>query len=188
MLKQFFQRTLNPLTKWALFVMTFIMALTISEMYFNILSILWRDDPTYISYMILVIMGYYSLRLGKEILRYNRNIHKLKRLDSGETIPDLALAIPIEPEHNKLIHRVWFVASRLPTLGILGTAIGLTFTLQVMANINLDGDISKLLLDLSAGLGVALYTTIAGLVGSLMLEIQTHFLEEEIDRYAEIYG
>ncbi len=77
----------------------------------------------------------------------------------------------------------WFSADIMIKLGLLGTIIGFIFMLGSVANIT-DFDITsmqKILKHMSTGMGTALYTTMAGLVCSMLATVQYHMLDTSID-------
>jgi len=77
----------------------------------------------------------------------------------------------------------WFSADIMIKLGLLGTIIGFIFMLGSVSNIT-DFDITsmqKILKHMSTGMGIALYTTMAGLVASMLAAIQYHMLDSSID-------
>ena len=77
----------------------------------------------------------------------------------------------------------FFVADLLLKLGIVGTVIGFIIMLSSLSTID-EMNLSKmnnLLLSMSSGMKVALYTTLSGLIGSILLTIQNNFLENKIN-------
>ena len=69
-------------------------------------------------------------------------------------------------------------------LGLLGTIIGFIFMLGSVANIT-DFDVTtmqKILKHMSIGMGTALYTTLAGLVCSMLATAQYHLLDSSVDK------
>ena len=77
----------------------------------------------------------------------------------------------------------FFVSDLLLKLGIIGTVIGFIIMLSSLSAID-EMNLSKmnnLLLSMSAGMKVALYTTLTGLIGSILLSIQYNFLESKIN-------
>ena len=74
----------------------------------------------------------------------------------------------------------WFFADAMMTLGMLGTVLGFI--------IMLEGDITVAkvaLVSMSRGMGVALYTTAAGVVCGLLLKIQLFNLSVCIEAFEE---
>ena len=77
----------------------------------------------------------------------------------------------------------FFVSDLLLKLGIIGTVIGFIIMLSSLSAID-EMNLSKmnnLLLSMSMGMKVALYTTLTGLIGSILLSIQYNFLESKIN-------
>ena len=77
----------------------------------------------------------------------------------------------------------FFVSDLLLKLGIIGTVIGFIIMLSSLSAVD-EMNLSKmnnLLLSMSTGMKVALYTTLTGLIGSILLSIQYNFLESKIN-------
>lgn len=77
----------------------------------------------------------------------------------------------------------WFVADMMLKLGLLGTIIGFIFMLGSVSTIA-DFDVStmqKILQHMSSGMGTALYTTLTGLVCSVLASLQYHMLDKHCD-------
>ncbi len=72
-----------------------------------------------------------------------------------------------------------FVADTLLKLGLLGTIVGFILMLLPVGELNeIDASLMRQLLTaMSSGMAVALYTTLAGLVTSTLLEFQYHVLD-----------
>lgn len=73
----------------------------------------------------------------------------------------------------------FFIAETMLRLGLLGTVIGFIFMLAPLANVQaIDvGQMREVLASMSGGMAVALYTTLCGLVGGILLKLQYYFLE-----------
>jgi hypothetical protein len=73
----------------------------------------------------------------------------------------------------------WFVADLLLSLGLLGTVIGFVLMLSPMSHLDAadQGAIRAALAAMSGGMAVALYTTLAGLIGGMLLKIQGFLLD-----------
>lgn len=82
----------------------------------------------------------------------------------------------------------WLVADIMIKLGLLGTVIGFIFMLGSVTSIdNADiATIQNMLLDMSAGMRVALFTTLTGLLGGMLLGLQYHFLDRAAVRLMAI--
>ena len=82
----------------------------------------------------------------------------------------------------------WFVSDMMLKLGLLGTIIGFIFMLGSVANIA-DFDVSnmqKILQHMSNGMGTALYTTLAGLICSILSAAQYHMIDRHVEELIEI--
>lgn len=81
----------------------------------------------------------------------------------------------------------WFVSDMMIKLGLLGTIIGFILMLGSVADVA-DFDVTtmqKILRHMSSGMGTALYTTMAGLVCSMLAAAQYQMLERHIDTMVE---
>ena len=77
----------------------------------------------------------------------------------------------------------WFATDAMIKLGLLGTIIGFILMLSSVVNVT-EFDVTtmqKILANMSSGMGTALYTTMAGLVCSLLGAAQYHMLDRHID-------
>lgn len=82
----------------------------------------------------------------------------------------------------------WFVADLMLKLGLLGTVIGFIFMLSAVTGIN-QVDIrtlQQLMTNMSSGMQVALYTTLAGLTAGMLLGLQYQFLDRASDQLLAI--
>ena len=73
----------------------------------------------------------------------------------------------------------WFVADLLLSLGLLGTVIGFILMLGPISDLDTSDQsaIRMALAAMSGGMAVALYTTLTGLIGGLLLKIQGFLLD-----------
>ena len=72
-----------------------------------------------------------------------------------------------------------FVSDALLKLGLLGTVVGFILMLMPIGEVTEfdPGLMQRLLTEMSGGMAVALYTTLAGLVTSTLLKLQYHILD-----------
>lgn len=77
----------------------------------------------------------------------------------------------------------WFFTSLLVKLGLLGTVIGFVLMLQPLATLESFevADIQVVLTNMTSGMGVALNTTLLGLIGSMLLSFQYLMLDRGAD-------
>ncbi len=82
----------------------------------------------------------------------------------------------------------WYSADLMLKLGLLGTIIGFILMLGSVANIT-DFDVTtmqSILRNMGNGMGTALYTTLAGLIFSILTTSQYHMLDRTVDELIEI--
>lgn len=82
-------------------------------------------------------------------------------------------------------HQVgWFINGLLIKLGLLGTVVGFVMMLSSIDGLaDLDiKDIKNLMQQMTTGMGVAMYTTLVGLIGSVFLGMQFLYLDRQADR------
>ena len=105
------------------------------------------------------------------------------------------LLIPDAPnEHSNLTEALserlkgahelgWFVVDILLKLGLIGTIIGFVLMLGSVSNTSTFDvtTMQKILREMSSGMGTALFTTLAGLVGSMLLGLQYLLLDKGAD-------
>lgn len=77
----------------------------------------------------------------------------------------------------------WFAADVMLKLGLLGTIIGFIFMLGSVSEVSdFDvGTMQEILRQMGTGMGTALYTTLAGLVCSVLASMQYHMLDRHCD-------
>ena len=85
----------------------------------------------------------------------------------------------------------WYVSDIVIRLGLLGTIIGFILMLGSVLNVSeqpgVEG-VREILLDMSSGMATALYTTLAGLIASMMLSTQYYLVDRSADRILELTG
>ena len=98
---------------------------------------------------------------------------------------DNAIAAEVLAERAKGNHQIgWFVSGVLVKLGLLGTVVGFIMMLGSVSGLeNLDtSDIKALMQQMTEGMGVAMNTTLVGLVCSVLLGAQYLLLDRAADR------
>jgi len=117
------------------------------------------------------------------VSRYFRDLHIKAHLGRGRTIDQGLLLDSFEAElkHGHLFG--WFIADLLLSLGLLGTVIGFIAMLAPISGLDA-GDQSAIkaaLAAMSGGMAVALYTTLTGLIGGMLLKVQGFLLDGAVD-------
>ena len=155
----------NILLKWWFLFCTQI-ALGTVAFHFNFFHHLYREDTTRIGFFILGILILTSLWLGKKVYSLKNNWggadDAIDKLSSG-----------------------WFIAESCLVLGLIGTVtgfilmLGTAFTELDVTNIT---SVQNALIKMSLGMSTALYTTLVGLISSLVIKIQLVAIEKQIAR------
>jgi hypothetical protein len=117
------------------------------------------------------------------VSRYIRDLHTKANLSKSHPIDQGLLLDTFEAElkHGHLFG--WFIADLLLSLGLLGTVIGFIVMLGPISGLDA-GDQSAIkgaLAAMSGGMAVALYTTLTGLIGGMLLKIQGFLLDGAVD-------
>tara|TARA_B100001113_G_scaffold17150_1_gene12829 strand:+ start:41 stop:712 length:672 start_codon:yes stop_codon:yes gene_type:complete len=200
----------NIFIYWIYFVSLILIFLYVIES-FGLISRIFRDDISHISSLIAIIFlfyiiigGYhlhklrdalYFLDSNKEnatdnifITIYNDFKASYIKDNESQTSPLYLSKIQSVQDNFKtrmyeFVDNSFFIADLLLKLGIIGTVIGFIIMLSSLSTID-EMNLSKmnnLLLSMSGGMKVALYTTLSGLIGSILITIQSNFLENKIN-------
>lgn len=166
-------------------------------------------DRTWLSVVIMVLFVIVAGLLGKASWRLSRLRRALPSLDGrrpvdamadGDEVREIAEHFSLlrrergnglgEALHARLVERVhrghhlgWFAADMLIRIGLIGTVIGFIMMLGTAYQLRQDdiAGLKVLLGTMGEGMQVALYTTLSGISGSLLLSIYCKIL----DRYAD---
>lgn len=143
---------------WTLFVLVCVSAIFMHSAY-DIGGQIMEKDPTRISLLIIAILAICTFYIG--YLNYRIQFKK-------------------DPIIKHSFNPLWFASEAVLGLGMVGTLIGfmmvLSTSFQTVDTASTE-EMKHLLGDLSTGIGVALVTTLAGLIGSLYLKLQLVLLE-----------
>ena len=83
-------------------------------------------------------------------------------------------------KHNKFTDMCWFMSDAMMTLGLIGTVAGMIFLFgMIFGNIDpsVPEDLKNALGHMATGLSTAMYTTIVGMVCSLLTRVQLMNIE-----------
>ncbi len=147
------------LQRWYLFVMVYLCG--VYALYTNGIFVdIYENDVTKLTF---VIYGLFILSTG--ILGWVS--HKCK-LGSKKF------------KHNKFTDMCWFMSDAMMTLGLIGTVAGMIFLFgMIFGNIDpsVPEDLKNALGHMATGLSTAMYTTIVGMVCSLLTRVQLMNIE-----------
>ena len=141
-------------------------ALSAVAYHFGFFHHLYREDTTRIGFVILGILLITTLWLGKKVYSL-----KSKWFGPDEAINQFSAG--------------WFIAESCLVLGLIGTVtgfilmLGTAFTELDVTNIT---SVQNALVKMSLGMSTALYTTLVGLISSLIIKIQLVTIERQIER------
>ena len=150
----------STFVKWFLLIGVTMTALFLAEQK-NALSLIITNDASYISILIMSLFAGMSILLGT--IAYQADV------DDKE-------------KKSKLLKRtdiVHFAADHMFTLGLLGTIIGLC--MATSGSMVSNAAVSEIVAGLKVGLNTSFYTTIAGLIFSLLLQLQLLVLKDGLE-------
>ena len=192
----------NVFIYWLYFVSLILISIYILES-FGFISGLFREDISYISSLIVSIFIFYLFRGGYYLYMLRNAIDNLVRNDldlKNNIFVDILDEYKVLSSNNpnkktfqeelklrlyEIVDNGFFVADILLKLGIVGTVIGFIImlsSLSIIDEMNL-AKMNNLLLSMSSGMKVALYTTLSGLICSILLTIQNNFFENKINLF-----
>jgi hypothetical protein len=192
----------NIFIYWVYFI-SLIFLVTYALESIGFISSIFQEDISYLSSLITLILifylfqcGYYLYKLRDAVFFIETKSHYddsnpfIIILSEFEIANDILKDKPTTSLHEEFklklyefVDNGFFVSDLLLKLGIIGTVIGFIIMLSSLSAID-EMNLSKmnnLLLSMSAGMKVALYTTLTGLIGSILLSIQYNFFESKIN-------
>ena len=141
----------TKLLKWWLIFCLTILGFGASY-HFNVHSLLYHADVTKLSFLIIIIFMFTSIWIGR----------KTFDLETTSVVDDT-------------IDVGWFVAESCLALGMVGTVTGFLYMLgTAFENIDITNatTLQDALASMARGMSTALYTTLTGLIASLIIKIQ----------------
>ena len=135
---------------WLIFCLTLLGFGTLY--YFNMHSQLYHADVTKLSFLIIIIFMFTSVWIGR----------KTYDLETTSVIDDK-------------IDVGWFIAESCLALGMIGTVTGFLYMLgTAFENIDITDatTLQDALASMAKGMSTALYTTLTGLIASLIIKVQ----------------
>ena len=142
--------------KWWLIVCLTMLGMGIG-VYFNMHTNLYNADVTKLSFLIIVVFICTSIWIGNKT-------YLVGVLEDYDQRPDVG----------------WFIAEACLALGMVGTVTGFLLMLgTAFANVDVTNSVTlqNALSDMAIGMSTALYTTLIGLICSLIIKVQLVNLE-----------
>ncbi|MCH1416313.1 MAG: MotA/TolQ/ExbB proton channel family protein [Gammaproteobacteria bacterium] len=191
----------NIFIYWVYYISLIIIALFILGS-IGFISNIFRADISYISSLIFIIFNFYIFQCGYYLYKLRDAIFYIDTVEVYKLhnmFIDICSEYRLQIESNtqnqissqdelksklyEFVDNGFFISDLLLKLGIIGTVVGFIIMLSSLSAID-EMNLSKmnnLLLSMSAGMKVALYTTLTGLIGSILLTIQYNFFESKIN-------
>jgi len=135
---------------WLIFCLTILGFGTLYH--FNVHSLLYYADVTKLSFLIIIIFMFTSIWIGR----------KTYDLETTSVVDDT-------------VDVGWFVAESCLALGMVGTVTGFLYMLgTAFENIDVTNatTLQDALASMARGMSTALYTTLTGLIASLIIKVQ----------------
>ena len=135
---------------WLIFCLTLIGVGT--SYHFNLHSLLYDADVTKLSFLIIIIFIFTSIWIGKKTFTLEKTSVTDDKIDVG-----------------------WFIAESCLALGMVGTVTGFLYMLgTAFENIDITDatTLQDALASMAKGMSTALYTTLTGLIASLIIKVQ----------------
>ena len=157
--------------KWWLFF-TIVVVAAIYAFSRGLVHTVWNNDVTKLSFLLFGVLIFMSIWCGYKTWQMS------KIVDSEEPKKGLVQHI----EHITEIG--WFTSDLCLTVGMVGTVTGFIMMLSGFANLDIAeiDTVQTLIKELGTGMSTALYTTLSGLICSLLLKIQYFNLNQAVDR------
>ena len=114
------------------------------------------------------------------VREYLQDVHKERTLNPQQVMPSDMLSTTHLQPIEAIGEDGWFISDAMIKLGLLGTVIGFIIMLSSLTQVDtltLDS-VQSLLVTMGSGMATALYTTLTGLVGGLLVAVQYRPLEQ----------
>lgn len=148
--------------KWWTSIVILVLSLGFIQYNIDILGFIYENDPTKITMLIASIFLLSSLRVG---------IESWKRQFSYGNQDELGM--------------IWFISDAVMSIGMIGTLVGfiivLTTTFTEIDTTSAQA-MKEVISKLAQGMGIALLTTLTGLVTSVILKLQLVMLDTDDEK------
>lgn len=156
--------------KWWSILILAVFLFLLGEYFVTITEYLWHKDTTKLSVLILIITGLSTMGLG--YYAYQMQYYQSEYL-GGYVLTD------------KQLQMHWFLSDAVLSIGMIGTLVGflivLTTTFTHMDNVSHEA-MKKVIADLASGMGIALITSLTGLICSIFLKLQLVLLDSSDEK------
>ena len=156
---------------------------------------LFENDKSYVSILILTIYGAAHFHVMVTGFRFSGHFQSLAQ-DSREIMQQYLISAEpsITPDQEQRLVVIdtrlrsqyafgFVIADLMLKLGLLGTVVGFIIMLGSLSNLN-SVDITvmqTLLVEMSGGMKIALFTTLTGMLAGIFLNLKYHLLDWSVD-------
>lgn len=156
--------------KWWLFFVLVIVASIIS-FDLGVFHDIYLKDGSYLSWVIFIIFYYMTVWCG--IKNWNLSRLEKENLSNNSVFQKINLQQEIG----------WFASEICLALGMTGTVFGFILMLKTFLNVDTSNiqSMQNMVVEMGKGMATALYTTLVGLVCSILLKIQYFAVSQAID-------
>lgn len=160
--------------KWWLFFVLIIIS-TIICYYLDVFGEIYEKDSSYLSWVILIIFYYMSCWCGIKNWRFV-NLEQ----DASDK-KEITKKLFVQQEAG------WFASEICLALGMTGTVFGFILMLETFLGVDTSNhqSMQKMIVEMGKGMATALYTTLVGLVCSVLLKIQYFSLSQALESSRE---
>jgi hypothetical protein len=147
--------------KWWSIIISICTLFAIADTFANVSSYLIELDTTHLSIFIIVIFMMTSLVMG--YFSYLVQFTNTKITDKG-------------------LNPLWYASDTVLGIGMIGTLIGFLMVLiTTFGSIDTPSalEIKRIISELAHGMGIALITTLTGLISSILIKLQLVILESD---------
>jgi hypothetical protein len=154
----------KPVLKWWILFCSVIFATAYSQLAFDLFAKLNAADVTKLTFVIIAVFFIYMTQLGSRLSKFCKNIF-------NENNKQRFLRIE---QHG------WFISDIFMAVGFLGTLIGFIFMLD-LTGFGAGNEAQTTLITLVTGMKTAIYTTVIGLIGSMIIKIVLYIIRNDIE-------
>ena len=141
----------ESILKWWLITCLSLLGILVS-IHYDLHLELYQSDKTLLSFLLIFIFLFTTAWIGTKQFKFNKNPYQVIDTDVG-----------------------WFISETCLTIGMIGTVTGFLLMLSTtFAGIDITDTktIQNALVNMATGMSTALYTTLRGLIVSVIIKIQ----------------
>lgn len=154
---------MKTFTKWFI-VNAAVLTLSFFAYAQGLFDVVFKNDISHLTTVITVLYVALSAFAGKIALEVDKLKFPLGRLDLERI--------------SKKLDICWFTSGHFLNLGLMGTIIG--FCYSIGSSLDPTKDANNIILELKAGASTLMFTTLFGLLASVLLQLQTYLIQYNV--------